>query len=104
MSRHNKYRNGKTTYLTSLWSKKCGIKITWIFTESGHGKSAADGIGGGIKNLVVDKDESDGKMWQKNLPSENFYKPTRIKIGRQMVRSTAEDALDEIDEDGSDFD
>ena len=48
--------------------------------------------------------ESDGKMWQKNLPSENFYKPTRIKIGRQMVRSTAEDALDEIDEDGSDFD
>ena len=35
---------------------------------------------------------------------ENFYKPTRIKIGRQMVRSTAEDALDEIDEDGSDFD
>lgn len=34
--------------------------------------------------------ESDGKMWQ--------------KIVRQMVRSTAEDALDEIDEDGSDFD
>ena len=35
---------------------------------------------------------------------ENFYKPTRIKIGREMVRSTAENALDEIDEDGSDFD
>ena len=43
-------------------------------------------------------------MWQKNFPSENFYKPSRIKIGSQMVRSKAEDALDEIDEDGSDFD
>ena len=47
--------------------------------------------------------ESDGKLWQKNPPSGNFYKPTRIKIGREMVRSTAENALDEFDEDGSDF-
>ena len=58
----------------------------------------------GAQKIHVLVFESDGKLWQKNLPSENFYKPTRIKIGREMVRSTAENALDEIDEDGSDFD
>ena len=34
--------------------------------------------------------ESDGKLWQKNLPSENFYKPTRIKIGREMEKHSRE--------------
>ena len=32
-----------------------GMKINWIFTESGHGKSVADGIGGLVKNLVAQK-------------------------------------------------
>ena len=32
----SQYRNGKSAYLTSLWSKQYGIKITWIFTEAGH--------------------------------------------------------------------
>ena len=58
----------------------------------------------GAQKIHVFVFESDGKLWQKNLPSESFYKPTRIKIGREMVRRTAENALDEIDEDGSDFD
>ena len=51
----SQYRNGKMTYLTSTWAKQFKMKITWIFTEAGHGKSAADGIGGGIKNKVADK-------------------------------------------------
>ena len=71
-------------------------KVTDAMPKVGQLKGAQK-----IHELVF---ESDGKMWQKNLPSENFYKPTRIKIGREMVRSTAENALDEIDEDVSDFD
>ena len=50
----------------------------------------------GAQKIHVFVFESDGKLWQKNLP--------RIKIGRKMVRSTAENPLDEIDKDGSDFD
>lgn len=51
----SQYRNSKTTYLTKSWAVRYKIKIQWIFTEAGHGKSAADGIGGNIKNLVKDK-------------------------------------------------
>ena len=49
--------------------------------------------------------ESDGKMWQKNLPNETFYKPLRIKIGREMVRrreaeeEELEDGIDDSDMD-----
>ena len=51
----SQYRNGKSIYLTSQWSKQYDIKITWIYTEAGHGKSSADGIGGLIKNKVSEK-------------------------------------------------
>ena len=51
----SQYRKGKLTFLTSAWAKKFQIKIMWIFTEAGHSKSAADGIGGGIKNKVAEK-------------------------------------------------
>ena len=32
-----------------------GVKINWIFTEAGHGKLAADDIGGNIKNKAQEK-------------------------------------------------
>ena len=51
----SQYRNGKSTYLTSKWAVEHGIKIYWIFTESGHGKSPADGVGGNIKNKAQEK-------------------------------------------------
>ena len=51
----SQYRNGKSAFLTSKWSVELGVQITWIFTEAGHGKSSADGIGGNIKNLAQDK-------------------------------------------------
>ena len=51
----SQYRNGKCAYLTSRWSKEYGITICWLFTEAGHGKSAADGIGGGIKIKTQEK-------------------------------------------------
>ena len=51
----SQYRNGKSAYLTSCWAKEHKVKISWIFTKAGHGKSAADGIGGSIKNAAQNK-------------------------------------------------
>ena len=51
----SQYRNGKCAYLTSKWAVELKVKILWIFTEAGHGKSAADGIGGNIKNKAQEK-------------------------------------------------
>ena len=51
----SQYRNAKMVFLTKSWAEKFGLRIQWIYTEAGHGKSAADGIGGKIKNLVKDK-------------------------------------------------
>ena len=51
----SQYRNAKMVFLTKSWAEQFGIRIQWIYTEAGHGKSAADGIGGKIKNLVKDK-------------------------------------------------
>ena len=51
----SQYRNCKMVYLTKSWAIKHNITINWLYTEAGHGKSAADGIGGNIKNLVNDK-------------------------------------------------
>ena len=51
----SQYRNGKNAYLTSRLAEENKIKIFWIFTEAGHGKSAADGIGGNIKNAAQNK-------------------------------------------------
>ena len=42
-------------FLTKSWAVKYQIRIQWIYTEAGHGKSAADGIGGRVKNMVKDK-------------------------------------------------
>ena len=162
----SQYRNGKAAYLTNLWSKNYGIKIMWIFTESGHGKSSADGINGRIKNLVRDKvlmnpdlvlnnveaikgaietsieifihTKEDIKRVQqampkigqltgaiklhllvfedrnikkKDLPNEISWKPIRIKIGREIVRTREEvegadvlnDAVLEPDSDDEDI-
>jgi hypothetical protein len=51
----SQYRNCKMVFLNKSWAVKYGITIQWLFTEAGHGKSAADGVGGNIKNLVNDK-------------------------------------------------
>ena len=139
----SQYRNAKCAYLTSKWSKEYGITICWIFTEAGHGKSAADGIGGGIKNKTQEKinmnpdtvinnvkdikdnietgteiyihtkedikevKESlpnklgplkgattlhelmfypDGKIKKKNLPTDTYFNPVNIKVGRTVTR------------------
>ena len=133
----SQYRNGKNAFLTSHWAVTHGIKIIWIFTESGHGKSPADGIGGNIKNAAQEKQnmkpdtvllsvkdvkynletnidlkihtkediknvkenmpekvgplvgatkvhellfEINGNIKKKNLPSDIFYKPVKLKI------------------------
>ena len=55
----SQYRNGKNAYLTSRLAEENKIKIFWIFREAGHGKSAADGIGGNIKNAAQNKQTMD---------------------------------------------
>ena len=41
-------------WFTKELAAKHNIKIDWVFTESGNGKSSCDGIGGNIKNLIRD--------------------------------------------------
>ena len=41
--------------LASRWAVKYGISINWLFIEEGYVKSAADGIGGNIKNKAQEK-------------------------------------------------
>ena len=50
----SQYRNKKNVWLTKELAVKHNIKIDWIYTEAGHGKSSCDGIGGTVKNLVKD--------------------------------------------------
>ena len=144
----SQYRNGKCAYLTSKLAEELKIKIIWYFTEAGHGKSPADGVGGNIKNAAQEKQnmepdlginnaesvkakietsielsihtkediekvtesmkekigtlvgateihellfEPNGKIMKKNLPSEAFYKPVNIKLGRTINRKDRHD-------------
>ena len=50
----SQYRNKTNVWLTKELSVKHNINIDWLFTESGHGKSSCDGIGGTVKNLIRD--------------------------------------------------
>ena len=49
------YRNAKNVFLTAQFCKENDVEVEWLFTESGHGKSSCDSIGGVIKSLVRDK-------------------------------------------------
>lgn len=47
------YRNKTNFYLLMHFGQKYNInKISWNFTEAGHGKSAADGVGGALKKMA----------------------------------------------------
>lgn len=46
----SQYRQKKNFYLQSLFAAKLNLDyITWSYSESGHGKGVADGIGGSVK-------------------------------------------------------
>ena len=48
----SQYRNAKNVYLMKRLATELGICIRLLFTESGHGKSPCDGVGGNIKKQV----------------------------------------------------
>ena len=50
----SQYRNKKNVFLMKGWAKQSGINLTWVFTETGHGKGPMDGVGRGIKQTVHD--------------------------------------------------
>ncbi|KAG8184502.1 hypothetical protein JTE90_002349 [Oedothorax gibbosus] len=44
------YRNKTNLFLLTCFANKLGLKeVTWNFSEAGHGKSSADGVGGQLK-------------------------------------------------------
>jgi len=45
------YRNRMNMYLCTIIPHLLGFKLWWNFSEAGHGKSAADGVGGTVKRL-----------------------------------------------------
>ena len=46
------YRNKGCAFLTKKFAEENHVDVTWIFTESGHGKSPMDDVGATIKNLI----------------------------------------------------
>ena len=53
-SPESQYRNKTCAYLTKKCAEENGVDITWVFTESGHGKGPMDGVGATIKNSTDD--------------------------------------------------
>ena len=76
----SQYRNAKHAFLTKKWAEKYKIRIEWIYTEAGHGKSAADQIGGNIKNLVQDKINMDPTITIKSVQDIKAHIETSIEI------------------------
>ncbi|PZC75021.1 hypothetical protein B5X24_HaOG206846 [Helicoverpa armigera] len=56
----SQYRQKKNFYLINLFANKTKACYTWSFSESGHGKGVADGIGGAVKRQL-DKHVAYGK-------------------------------------------
>ena len=48
----SQYRNSKNVFLMKKLCQEFNITIRLLFTESGHGKSPCDGVGGNIKTQV----------------------------------------------------
>ena len=76
----SQYRNAKHAFLTKRWAKKYKIRIEWIYTEAGHGKSAADAINGKIKNLVQYKINMDPSITIKTVEDIKTHIETSIEI------------------------
>ncbi|CAH0547039.1 unnamed protein product [Brassicogethes aeneus] len=49
----SQYRNKINFFLITYFGKMRGFKkLTWNFSEAGHGKSSADGVGGSLKKMA----------------------------------------------------
>ena len=47
------YKNFKNFFNIGLHEKDFGVKCSWTFFATSHGKSPCDGVGGTIKRLVT---------------------------------------------------
>ena len=50
----SQYRNRKNVFLMKAWAVSNKIDVSWVFTETGHGKGPMDGVGGCIKRVIKD--------------------------------------------------
>ena len=50
----SQYRNAGCAYVIKKFAESKEIDVSWIFTESGHGKGPMDGVGAAIKNAIDD--------------------------------------------------
>ena len=48
----SQYHNKGCAFLTKRFAEENDVDVTWIFTESGHGKGPMDGVGAAIKNSI----------------------------------------------------
>ena len=96
------YRNRRNLYLFSSEIRETGfVKATWNFTEAGHGKGAADGVGGALKrkadSLVnMGSDISDAVTFFQTLKKETtmklfFIRDESIEAFDQKVPVAAND-------------
>ena len=50
----SQYRNKKNVILMKACAVMNDINLTWVFTETGHGKGPMDGVGGSLKKVIKD--------------------------------------------------
>ena len=48
----SQYHNKGCAFLTKRFAAENDVDVTWIFTESSHGKGTMDGVSATIKNSI----------------------------------------------------
>ena len=48
----SQYRNSECAFLAKRYAEMSNVDVSWVFTESGHGKGPIDGVGAAIKNSI----------------------------------------------------
>ncbi|KAG8180208.1 hypothetical protein JTE90_003164 [Oedothorax gibbosus] len=89
------YRNKTNLFLLTYFANKLGLKeVKWNFSEAGHGKSSADGVGGQLKTKA-DQFVAHGT----DIPdAHTFYtvlKNSEIKVQLFQVSTKDIEAIDE---------
>jgi hypothetical protein len=74
------YKQKKNFFLFSKITHELGFRATWNFSESYHGKGAADGVGGTIKRLLDKKVSYGIDVLSANSAIEMLKGETSIKL------------------------
>jgi hypothetical protein len=90
------YRNKTNFFLLAYFSEKFALKaVTWNFTESGHGKSPADGVGGLVKT-TADRAVSCGTDIPNYETFFNLLKEADLKVKPYKISTLDIAKIDEI--------